>query len=214
MPKSRPWLALFASLPLLALTGCVGISFTPEERSLSSAVDDFNTQTELNGRLLGQSAAMFANVNTTVIEGRVHLSGTVATNEERLTATRLAWDTPNVREVVNDIEVTTDTGLGDVVRDRWISTQVRTRILTDGGIHDVNYTIDTQNKVVYILGIAQNQKELDRVLSHARSVDGVRQVVNYAVLKDDPRRSAAPRATYVQSDDGVDAPEPDAGATP
>jgi len=150
-------------------------------------------------------------VNTTVIEGRVHLSGTVATNEQRLTATRLVWDTPNVREVVNDLEVTTDTGLGDVVRDRWLSAQVRTRILTDGAVHDVNYTIDTQNKVVYILGIAQDQAELDRVLAHARSVDGVRRVVSYAVLKDDPRRSAVPRATYVQGGDGVMPPEPNAG---
>jgi len=211
MPSSRSWLArLSAVLLILPLGGCVGVSLNTQERSFSSAVDDFNTQTELNARLLGESAALFANVNTTVIEGRVHLSGTVPTNEQRLTATRLAWDTPNVREVVNDLEVTTDTGLGDVVRDRWLSAQVRGRILTDGDIHDVNYTIDTQNKVVYILGIAQNQSELDRVLAHARSVDGVRRVVNYAVLKNDPRRSAAPRATYVQGDDGVTAPESNA----
>ncbi|NKB16527.1 MAG: BON domain-containing protein [Sphingomonadales bacterium] len=61
-------------------------------------------------------------------------------------------------------------GIGDIARDRWISAQVRTRILTDGDIKDINYTIDTQNKVVYVLGIAQSQRELDRVLAHARSV--------------------------------------------
>jgi osmotically-inducible protein OsmY len=186
----------------LTLAGCIG-----QERSLSSAVDDFNTRTELNARLLGESPSLFADVSTSVIEGRVHLSGSVATNEERLTATRIAWDTPNVREVVNDIEIKNDADLGDAVRDRWISAQVRTRILTDGGIRDVNYTIDTQNRTVYVLGIAQDQAELDRVIANARAVDGVRRVVNYAVLKDDPRRSAAPRATYVDSDDGVAPPE-------
>ena len=144
---------------------------------------------------------MFANVSTTVIEGRVHLSGTVPTNEERLTATRLAWATPNVREVVNDIEVTETGGLGDVARDRWISTQVRSRILTDGAIKDINYTIDTQNKVVYVHGIAQSQAELDRVIAHARGVPDVRRVVNYALLKDDPRRFAEPEGTTVGDDE-------------
>jgi osmotically-inducible protein OsmY len=195
-----PSVALVAAA---ALAGCVGLSLNTQERSFSSAVDDFNTQTELNARLLGESASLFANVNTTVIEGRVHLSGTVPTNGERLTATRLAWATPNVREVVNDIEVTDAGGMGDVARDRWISAQVRGRILTDTAIRDVNYTIDTQNKVVYILGIAQDQAELDRVLGHARSVPDVRRVVNYALLKDDPRRFATPGGSYVAGGDGL-----------
>jgi osmotically-inducible protein OsmY len=198
---------IVAFVAATALAGCVGLSLNTQERSFSSAVDDFNTQTELNARLIGESPSLFADVNTTVIEGRVHLSGTVATNEERLTATRLAWATPNVREVVNDIEVIETNGIGDIARDRWISAQVRGRILTDGGIRDVNYTIDTQNKVVYILGIAQDQAELDRVLAHARSVPDVRRVVNYALLKDDPRRFATPEGSYVAGDDGVSPPE-------
>ena len=191
----------------LALTGCVGLSLNTQERSFSNAVDDFNTQTELNARLIGESPSLFANVNTTVIEGRVHLSGTVPTSEERLTATRLAWATPNVREVVNDIEVTDEGGIGDIARDRWISAQVRGRILTDSRIRDVNYTIDTQNKVVFVLGIAQDQAELDRVLAHARSVTDVRRVVNYALLKDDPRRFAEPSGSYIAGDDDMPSPE-------
>ncbi len=183
---------LSALLLAFVLAGCVGLSLNTQERSFSRAVDDFDTQTELNARLLGESASLFANINLTVIEGRVHMSGTVPTNEERIIATRLAWATPNVKEVANDIEVTDETGLVDNARDRWINAQVRTRILADGAIHDVNYTIDTQNGVVYILGIAQDQGELDRVLAHARAVPEARRVVNYALLKDDPRRFAGP----------------------
>lgn len=194
--------ALSVLVLTFALTGCVGVALTTQERSFSHAVDDFNTRTELNARLLGESASLFANVSTTVIEGRVHLSGTVPTNEERMTATKLAWETPNVTEVVNDIEVTSDGSVGDIARDRWISAQVRSRILTDGSIKDINYTIDTQNKVVYIHGIAQSQGELDRVLVHARSVSDVRRVVNYALLKDDPRRFSERPGTYVDDEDG------------
>lgn len=187
----RSFLCLIALSTTLALAGCVGVTLNPQERSLSRAVDDLNTQAELNARLLGESGSLFANVNTTVIEGRVHLSGTVRTHDERITATRLAWATPNVREVANDIEVTEEAGIGDIAEDLWISTQVRARILTDRSIRDGNYTIDTQNGVVYILGIAQDRGEVDRVLSHARSVPEARRVVNHVVMKDDPRRFGA-----------------------
>ncbi|MDP7392270.1 MAG: phospholipid-binding domain-containing protein, partial [Alphaproteobacteria bacterium] len=52
----------------------------------------------------------------------------------------------------------------------------------------INYSIDTVNGHVFIMGIAQEQKELDRVLDHARDVSYVRRVTSHAVLKSDPSR--------------------------
>jgi osmotically-inducible protein OsmY len=187
-----PFRKLIAGFALLLLTGCVGIQFNPQERSLSNALDDFNIQTELNARLIGESGALFANVNSSVIEGRVHLTGTVPATEDRLKVTRMAWVIPAVREVINDIEVTSDVGLLDAARDHWITARLRTLILSDRDIRDSNYTIDTENGIIYVLGIAQDQDEIERVLYHARSVPEARRVVNYARLKDDPRRFARP----------------------
>jgi osmotically-inducible protein OsmY len=175
-----------------SLTGCVGVSLNTEERSFGNAMGDFNARTDLNARLLAEGPELYTSVATSVIEGRVHLSGTVPTNNDRLIATRIAWETPNIKEVVNDIEVTNEGDLLDTVRDRWINTQVRARILSDAAIKDINYTINTQNRTIYILGIAQDQAELDRVLTHARSIPEARRVVNYALLKGDPRRHAWP----------------------
>ena len=198
---------LFAMIAMtVGLNGCVGVTFDPEERPLSKAVDDFNTRTELNARLLGEDPKMFANISTSVIEGRVHMSGSVPTDEQRRRATQLAWATPNVVEVVNDIEVIERTGFVDVARDRWISAQVRAGILSDNAIRDVNYTIDTQNRVVFIMGIAQSRRELDRVIAHARAVDNVDRVVNYAVLKDDPRRFAGPSGSSVHPEEPIEPP--------
>ena len=202
-----------AFAPLL-LTACVGVALDPEERPFSKAVDDFNTRTELNAKLLADDPRLYTNVSTSVIEGRVHLSGSVLTEEQRRRATQLAWSTANVTEVVNDIEVTEDTsGLVATARDRWISTKVRARILADTSIRDVNYTIDTQNRVVFIMGIAQNHRELERVLDHAREIEGVERVVNYVVLKDDPRRSAQPPGTYGRTSDR-EAPPDNEGPSP
>lgn len=189
------------ALSAVALSGCVGVSVTAQERPIDRAFSDFTTRTELNARMLGDDPRLFANVSTTVVEGRVHLAGTVNSDAERQRAQQLAYATPGVTEVINNIEVTSTGGLIETVDDRWISGQVRAAILSDGGIRDSNYTIDTQNSVVYIMGIAQSETELTRVLNHASGVRGVRQVVNYAVLKDDPRRvqpMAAPVLDYTQ----------------
>jgi osmotically-inducible protein OsmY len=182
------------------LTGCVGIQLNPQERTFFEAVDDLNIQTEFNARLIGESGALFANVNSTVIEGRLHITGTVPSQADRQKVTRIAWSIPAVTEVVNDIEVTTDTGLVEAARDRWITTQLRTLMIGDSRIRDSNYAIDTENGVIYLNGIAQSREELERVMEYARSLTEVRQVVSYVIMKDDPRRTGS-RPDRVASQD-------------
>jgi osmotically-inducible protein OsmY len=207
--RSMTHVLLVALAPLM-LTACVGVTFDPEERPFSKAVDDFNTRTELNAKLLAEDPRLYTNVSTSVIEGRVHLSGMVLTEDQRRRATQLAWSTANVKEVVNDIEVTEETsGLVATARDRWISAKVRARILADTSIRDVNYTIDTQNRVVFVMGIAQDRGELERVLEHARAIEGVERVVNHAMLKDDPRRFAEPPGSYGHPSDREAPPDND-----
>jgi osmotically-inducible protein OsmY len=175
-------------LSAATLSGCVGVNVTAQERPFERAFSDFSARTDMNARMLAEDPRLFANVSTTVLEGRVHLAGTVNSEAERQRAQQLASATPGVLEVINNIEITQGGGILETVDDRWIAGQVRAAILTDGTIRDSNYTIDTQNNIVYVMGIAQNEGELQKVLNHAASVRGVRQVVNYAVLKDDPSR--------------------------
>ena len=50
-------------------------------------------------------------------------------------------------------------------------------------INSLNYNIETVNRLVYIIGIAQTKKERDLVLSIARDVYGVEEVVDYINIK-------------------------------
>lgn len=189
------------TLLLSSLTACVGVQLVPQERSFLSALDDVNIQTELNARLIGESGALFANVSSTVIEGRVHLTGTLPTQADRIKVTKLAWAIPSVKEVVNDIEVTTDTGLFEAARDRWITARLRGFMIGDPEIRDSNYSIDTENGTIYLNGIAQDQRELDRVLQYAKDVGEAKRVVSYVILKGDPRRATGQSAHVASSSD-------------
>lgn len=188
-------------LPLLLvpmLSGCVwlaaggaaaGVSTVRQERTIGNAVDDVRIKTELDAKLAEDSAGLFLRASTTVIEGRVLLAGYVTKPEDRLTATRLAWSIQGVRKVDNDMEVTDRSGWLDAPGDFVIQTELAAALLADGSIKDVNYTIDVVHGVVYLMGVGQDQAEVDRVVQHARNLSGIKRVENYVVLKDDPIRT-------------------------
>jgi osmotically-inducible protein OsmY len=181
--------ALSGCVPaLIAGTAAAGVTVARQERSIGNAIDDRRIQAALNARLINASTGLFLRVATNTIEGRVVLAGRVDSPETRLEATRIAWSIEGVRKVDNDIEVTESFGWLDGPSDLIMRTQLATKLLSDKTIKDINYTVDSVHGVIYVMGVAQDQAELDRVLAHAESIKGKRRVENYAVLKTDPIR--------------------------
>lgn len=150
-----------------------------QERGLSSAASDTRIQGEINHFWLQHDIELYQRLDMTVSEGRVLLTGLATTPEMRVDAVRLAWQATGVQEVINEIEVSDGSSLADSARDTWITTQLRTRIALDSQIRSINYTIDTVNGVIYLMGVARDQAELDRVTGYARSLPHVRRVVSY-----------------------------------
>jgi len=191
--------ALILTLPGLG-SGCVGLAIggaaaggvaAVEERSLGTQIDDRTLYLKVNDKLLAQSGELFRKVNVEVNEGRVLLTGNVPKPEDRVSAADLSWQVMGVKEVLNELVVTDRSELKDYPRDAWITTQLKTKLLADTKVLQINYSIETINGVVYLIGIAQSQEELDHVVNHARNVAGVQRVVSYVRLKDDPKRRGA-----------------------
>jgi osmotically-inducible protein OsmY len=172
----------------VAATGAVaGVSAARQERSFGNAIDDRVIKTKLDARLRQQSIRLFG-IYTTVIEGRVLLAGRVSTPETRLEATRVAWTVDGVRKVDNDIQVAETGGWLDRPADFIMRSRLAAVLLADKSIKDINYTTDVVHGIVYLMGVGQDQGEVDRVVAHANKLNGVRRVENYVVLKDDPIR--------------------------
>lgn len=192
-----------ALLALFSATACapvglgVGAAATAgtaaaQERGFRGAVDDTKIAAQINHLLFQHDHVLFSKVNIEVHEGRVLLTGNVPTPEARVDAVRLAWQAAGVRELLNEIQVTDQAGVIDYGRDVMIANELRGRLLFDKQIRNINYSVETVNGVVYLMGIAHDQQELDRVLGHARNIEYVRRVVNYVLLRDDPRRQQQP----------------------
>ncbi len=193
-----PTAAVLAAL-LLALAACsplgvavggvatVGVAAV-QERSVGDAIDDLTIKIDVNEHLFRADEKLFSAVSVEVVEGRVLLTGHVPAPEDRIEAVRLAWQASGVKAVLNEIQVTDKGGLGNYLRDVAISNELRGKLLFDREIAAVNYNVETVNQVVYLIGIAQDQAELDRAIGHARTIRYVDKVVSHVVLKGDQSR--------------------------
>ena len=176
---------------LVGAAATTGIAVA-EERSVGDAVDDLIIRTELNHLFFQDDVELYQDVSFSVFEGRVLLKGSVPTPEARIHALRVAWQAVGVREVINELQVTDEGGILDYARDTWISAQLKGRLLVDGDVLSINYSVETVNGTVYLIGIAQDDAELVRVIEHARGIEDVKRVVSHVVLRDDRRRPVTP----------------------
>lgn len=183
----------------LGTTGVVLTRSVMQERTTKDALRDTDIKLSLNRRLLGHSTGLFADVSSDVTEGRVVLTGSVPTREDRVTATRLAWATPGVTSVADEMTVKEDSGAVAYAEDAWISNRLRIALLRDAQISSVNYNVETVDKVVHLTGLARSRGELGKVIAHATALPGVARVVSHVLTIDDPRRQAAPAAALTAS---------------
>lgn len=200
-PRLLPTLAILACLAA-ALFGCTaggvaagggavaGVAVA-QERSVADAITDARIRTQISYLWAKHDLALFRKVNLSVHEGRVLLTGSVINPQTRIDAVRLAWLAEDASEVINEIQVEDQSGIVDSGRDIWITTQLRSKLLFDANIRSINYSIDTVNGVIYLMGVAQDQAELDRVANHARNIRYVRKVISHVRLKNDPHRAAS-----------------------
>lgn len=183
------------------LSGCAGMviggaattaTAAAEERGLDGAVDDTKIRTEINHLWFQRDVEMYRQVGLTIKEGRVLLTGTVPNADARVEAVRLAWQPAGVREVINEIKVAgIDSNGSSGLSDFAIAQKMKAKMLFDKEIRNINYTIDVNEEVIYLMGIAQSETELNRVIAYARDISGVRGVVNHVRLKNDPRRNGS-----------------------
>ncbi|MEX2631840.1 MAG: BON domain-containing protein [Tistlia sp.] len=182
---------------LLLLGGCspagfaVGVAASggvaaSSEKGFVTAVDDVGIRAGLNDRFFQRDLALFGDVSFAVEEGRVLLTGNVPTPADEVEAVRLAWQPEGVREVINELNVRDESSLVDQARDRWIATRLRADMMLDREISAVNYSVEVLNGRVFLLGIARNQGELERIKAYARQIPYVRGIVSHVRLLDAP----------------------------
>ena len=181
---------LFISTIIL-LNSCVAVNVTTssaKEKGIKEAISDGMIDAGINKEFLNHDINMFINVQIEVVEGRVLLTGSVKKPKHRLDAIKIAWKVLGVREVINEIDITEKGGIKQYLIDVKIKTQIRYKVLADKEVSSINYNFEVVNGNVYVIGIAENKKELKKLIAHINNIGGVLKVVSHAIMKTDPRR--------------------------
>lgn len=186
-------LLLGACTPLGTVVGAtagatVGVA-AGQERGLGGTARDAQIRVDINDMWFRHNLDLMKNLNLQIYEGRVLLSGVVPEMTLQEEAVRMAWQPPGVRDVINEIEVRESGGIQEFAQDRWIATQLGAKLLFADNVYSLNYSAKSVGGVVYLIGLAQDQKELDRVLQVARTTPHVKKVVSHVLIKGDPRRN-------------------------
>lgn len=174
---------LSACAPMLA-GGATGV-IASNPKSISTVADDAWIRTQVTGLLTGSPQPdMMLNIHVEVSEGRVLLTGQTRNQDTAREAVRLAWEVRGVKEVINGIHLTDAKTIADTASDGWILTQIKSHLLFNQRVRSVNFTIEVENSVVYLLGTARDGGELQTVTDIISHVSGVERVVSYVRLKD------------------------------
>ena len=179
------------------LSGCVGVSskgifgtgvsVALDPRTVGTQMDDSIMQKNLATRILVKDKKYLLSVKSKVLDGRIFLTGKVDNPEEKLLLTKLAWETKGARSVRNDIKIKEQFNFKRSAKDVLITSQLRTALILNKNIKATNYQIDTYKKKIYIYGIALTSDEKDLVISEAKEILDVKDVIASILLVEDLR---------------------------
>ena len=188
---------LLIFLSFLILAGCVGtgskgvfgtgVSIALDFRSIGTKIDGSIMQKNLVASFVLKDNNYLLSIKTKVLDGRIFITGKVDDPEEKLQITKSAWETQGVRSVKNDINIKEEFNFKISAKDLLVTSQLRTALIFNKNIKASNYNIDTYKKKIFIYGIALTSDEREQVISEAKQILDVEDVVASIFLVEDLR---------------------------
>jgi len=178
---------LLALLSTSLITGCAvataGVK-KGDERNFARSLQDVNAGRAIKARMMRAHDFKLRGIDVEVAEGIVLLSGNVPTKEDRIEAARIAWSAPQIAQVGNEVMIKGKQGFVRNAKDGFLEKSIRTRLIADKSVKARNFNIETHDGIVYVLGVARDQSELERAAQIAAQTRGAVEVISYARIAD------------------------------
>lgn len=173
IPLSLQGCILFAAGAGAATTAAV----VNDHRSLQTMSDDQSIEFTANNQI-NKDASLNKNTHIVVVSFNhaVLLVGQVPDDATRNKVQSMIQALPKVTRAYNQLAISAPTP--PIVRsnDAWITTKVKTQMVSTKNLHASQIKVVTENSTVYLMGIV-TKKQADLASNVARRVDGVKQVV-------------------------------------
>ena len=169
---------------ILASGGATGMVVAEGDRSIGTVVDDATIKINIAAKFINSNDNLFVDVGTSVLEGRVLLTGLVDNQETRIDVVRRVWEVEGVNEVVNEIQIGNRESIREYAQDLWINTQVRGLAAKTIGLRSISYNFETIKGKVYIAGITTKADQLEELIKISKTIKGVTEIINYVIVKE------------------------------
>ena len=162
---------------IMSSAGAGPIEEDPGERTLGQQMTDEGIETKAKVNITAASEGYNeAHLSVVSYNGFVLLVGQVPSGELKSLATDVVRKIEDVRRIYNELEIGKATGAGTRTNDTWITTQVKSKLLTSSDTPGRRVKVVTENSVVYLMGLL-TEAEADRVALEAAEVSGAERVV-------------------------------------
>ena len=180
-------LGLMALTLCLSLSGCSSVINASREapidddrgtRTLGSKIDDSLIETKVAVNIAKANPDLDQNSHIVVssFNGVVLLAGQTPRADLKSLAEQTAGQVQKVKKVHNELQVLQPSSLLARNNDAWLTTKIKTQMLTDSSIPGSRIKVITENGIVYMLGLL-TQAEANRATNLVQGVSGVQKIV-------------------------------------
>ncbi|EFW12576.1 hypothetical protein SSYM_1199 [Serratia symbiotica str. Tucson] len=147
-----------------------------DPRSIGTQVDDGTLEARVENALSKDpQLKKDARVVATAYQGEVLLTGQSPNSDMTRRAKQIAMGVEGASEVYNEIRQGKPVSLSTASSDTWITTKVRSQLLTSDTVKSTNVKVTTENGEVFLLGLVTRQ-EGQAAAQIASQISGVKHV--------------------------------------
>ncbi len=170
-------------LILTSLSGCVlgilgsatsGALLSQDRRTLGTITEDQGIELKASTRVTEKLPT--AHINIRSFNRMVLISGEVSSAGAREEAERIVRGVESVQGVYNEIQIQGVSDMKTRANDVFITSKIKTRLIDSGKVSAVNVKINTENGVVYLMGLVKHE-EADAAAQIASTTSGTQKVV-------------------------------------
>lgn len=174
-------------LTMFSLQGCIetaivasavtAVSSANDPRSVGSQIDDNNIELKAMVKLMKDNEISDqTNINVISYNGHVLVVGQAPTQVLIDRIESQLNEIPNITKIHNQIKIGPKAGVGSKAKDVWITTKVKTELLTDDTIKGNSIKVVTENKEVYLMGLV-SPEQANKAAVLASKISGVERVI-------------------------------------
>lgn len=177
-------LALFAGTLMATAAPVMAGDTDTKERTAGQVVDDMSIAARLKTALATDSLTDAIDIDIEVDKDQVQLNGWVDSEAERDRAGEIAMNTKGVASVSNNLEIQPhDRTASEYGSDKLLVSKVKAALAEDPVAHSLKIDVEVDHGVVSLGGHVDTESERSAALFAARSVDGVKEVIDNLDLR-------------------------------